>query len=223
MALSRVSASAVASPGTAERLPPFYRPLQTATRSLLDRWFGLSVTGLEQLPRRGGYIVAANHHNYLDGIVLGAVLPRQVSFLVMPRVYHATILHPLFHRWARTILLDVERADFSAIRQALGVLEGGGVVGIFPEGPFSLQGRLERGLPGVGLLALRSGTPVVPMAIRGTYQALVGRRCYLPRLHPLSVRIGTPRIFSRTRGRCDKALREDVTRRIMADIADLLS
>jgi 1-acyl-sn-glycerol-3-phosphate acyltransferase len=223
MTLSRASASAVLQPGTVERFPRFYRPLQTATRRLLDHWFGLRVTGLDQLPRRGGCIVAANHHNYLDGIVIGAVLPRQVSFLVMPRVYHATVLHPLFHRWARTIPLDVERADFAAIRRALGVLECGGVVGIFPEGPFSIHGRLERGLPGVGMLALRSGAPVVPMAIQGTYQALVGRRYHLPRLHPLSVHVGAPRTFSRTRGRCDKALREDVTRRIMADIADLLS
>ncbi len=223
MALLRASASAVLPPGTVERLPRFYRPLRTATRRLLGRWFDLSVTGLEQLPRRGGYIVAANHHNYLDGIVLGAALPRPVSFLVMPRVYHATVLHPLFHRWARTIQLNVERADLAAIRQALRVLERSGVVGIFPEGPFSVQGRLERGLPGVGMLALRSGAPVVPMAIRGTYQALVGRRFYLPRFHPLSVHIGAPRTFSRTRGLCDRALREDVTRRIMADIADLLS
>lgn len=223
MALLRASASPVSLPGTAERLPRFYRPLQAATRRFLDRWFDFAVTGLEHLPRRDACIVAANHHNYLDGIVLGAALPRQISFLVMPRVYHATLLHPLFHRWARTILLDVERADFGAIRQALRVLEGRGVVGIFPEGPFSLRGRLEQGLPGVAMLALRSGVPVLPVGIRGTYEALAGRRFYLPRRHPLSVHVGVPRAFSRARGPCDRALREDVTRRIMADIADLLS
>ena len=121
-----------------------------------------------------------------------------------------------------TIPLNLERSDFTAIRRALRVLEGGGVVGIFPEGPSSVNGHLERGQPGVALLALRSGAPVVPVAIRGTYEALVGRRFYIPRLRPLRVTIGAPRVFSETRHPGDKALREDATRRIMADIADLL-
>jgi 1-acyl-sn-glycerol-3-phosphate acyltransferase len=94
------------------------------------------------------------------------------------------------------------------------------VVGIFPEGPFSVAGRLERGLPGVGLLALRAGVPVVPAGIRGTYQALVGRRAHVPRRHPLAVRFGPPRRFATDdRGRL---ARGRITQRIMDDIAALL-
>jgi 1-acyl-sn-glycerol-3-phosphate acyltransferase len=206
-----------------ERLPLFYGPLRAAMRRLLEGLFDLEAPGLERLPAEGAYIVAANHHNYLDGIVLGAVLPRPISFLVMPRVYHATPLHPLVHRWAGSIPLNLERPDAGAIRRALGLLERGRVVGIFPEGPFSVCGRLGRGHPGVALLALRSGAPVVPIGIQGTYQALVGRRLYVPRRHPLRVRIGAPRTFAPARQAGDKATREEVTRRIMADIAALLS
>jgi 1-acyl-sn-glycerol-3-phosphate acyltransferase len=205
-----------------EKLPRLYLPLRTGLRGLFDSLFDLEVCGLEQLPSRGPYIVAANHHNYLDGLVLATALPRRIAFLVMPRVYHATVLHPPFHRWAGTIPLNLERPDFTAIRRALRVLEGGGVVGIFPEGPFSVNGRLERGQPGVAMLALRSGAPVVPVAIHGTYEALVGRRFYIPRRHPLRVAIGTSRVFSPAHPGGDKALREDITQRIMADIADLL-
>ncbi len=205
-----------------ETLPPLYRHLRVGARRILDALFDLGVTGLDRLPAQGPYIVAANHHNYLDGLVLAATLPQRIAFLVMPRVYYATPLHPPFHRWAGTIPLNLEGPDFTAIRRALRVLEGGGVVGIFPEGPSSVNGQLERGQPGVALLALRSGAPVVPVAIRGTYEALVGRRFYIPRLRPLRVTIGAPRVFSETRHPGDKALREDATRRIMADIADLL-
>jgi 1-acyl-sn-glycerol-3-phosphate acyltransferase len=188
---------------------------------VLERWFGLSVEGLEHVPQRGPYLVAANHHNYLDGIVLGVSVPAPIAFLVMPRVWRATPLHPAFHRHIGSIPLQVDRADVGALRRALAALDHGRVVGIFPEGPFSVRGRLERGLPGVALLALRSGVPVVPAGIRGTWQALHGRRFYVPRATPLAVRFGPPRRFALNGGSA-RAARLAVTDRIMADIAALL-
>jgi 1-acyl-sn-glycerol-3-phosphate acyltransferase len=191
-------------------------------RALLERWFELRVDGLEHLPARGPYIIAANHHNYLDGVVLAVTAPEPVAFLVMPRVWHATPLHPLLHRHIGSIPLTLARPDVGALRRALAALQAGVVVGIFPEGPFSVRGRLERGLPGVALLALRSGVPVVPAGIRGTYQALENRRFYVPRRHPLGVRFGRPRAFSRDDGPGRRA-RTAVTERIMDDIAALLT
>ena len=72
------------------------------------RWFDLTVEGLEQLPA-GPFILAANHHNYLDGVVLGVAVPRPISFLVMPRVYHASPLHPAFHRRIGSIPVNLSR------------------------------------------------------------------------------------------------------------------
>jgi 1-acyl-sn-glycerol-3-phosphate acyltransferase len=97
------------------------------------------------------------------------------------------------------------------------------VIGIFPEGPFSVRGQLEPGLPGVALLALRSGAPVVPAAVRGTYEALVGRRFHLPRRRPLAVRFGPPRRFVAAPGDGLRRARQSATDRIMADIAGLLA
>jgi 1-acyl-sn-glycerol-3-phosphate acyltransferase len=217
--------------------PRLYQTLRTLVRALLERAFALKVEGLEHLPARGPYIVAANHHNYLDGVVLACALPVPICFLVMPRVWRATPLHPFFHRCIGSIPVDLDRPDPAALRRALDALGAGGIVGIFPEGPFSVRGRLERGRPGVGLLALRSGAAVVPAAIRGTYEALAGRRFYVPRRHPLRVRFGPPRHFTNGAsangaGHADdaepalaspRAARRDVTDRIMADIADLLA
>lgn len=204
-------------------LPLLYRALRGPLRRVLGRWFDLSVEGLEHLPTGGGpYLIAANHHNYLDGIVLGVTVPEPISFLVMPRVWRATPLHPLFHRHIGSIPIDLERADVGALRRALQALESGKVVGIFPEGPFSVRGRLEPGLPGVALLALRSGVPVVPAGIRGTYEALAGRRGYVPRRVPLGVRFGPARCFSEDGSHGRRSARFHVTRRIMDDIAALL-
>ncbi|HEY3067995.1 MAG TPA: lysophospholipid acyltransferase family protein [Methylomirabilota bacterium] len=202
--------------------PALYRLLRAPVRATLERWFALDVDGADRLPAHGPYIVAANHHNYLDGVVLGVTVPLPVAFLVMPRVYRATPVHPVFHRHVGSIPLSLERPDVGALRAALQSLERGAVIGIFPEGPFSVRGQLERGLPGVGLLALRSGVPVVPVAIRGTYEALVGRRGYIPRRHPITVRFGTPRVFV-TNGDGARTARARVTTRVMEDIGALLA
>jgi 1-acyl-sn-glycerol-3-phosphate acyltransferase len=219
MARSTALQEKVACVSPAPPFPFLYRLLRDPIRLVLERFFSFRVEGLEHLPAHGPVIVAANHHNYLDGIVLAAAAERPIGFLVMPRVWRATPLHPVFHRHIGSIPLNLTRPDVGALRSALGALGDGRVVGIFPEGPFSLNGRLEPGLPGVGLLALRSGAPVVPAGIHGTYAALVGRRGYVPRRYPLSVRFGPPRRFPREEGR---AARAGATQRIMDDIAALL-
>ncbi len=202
--------------------PLVQRLLRGPARRLFERVFDFAVEGLEHLPQGGPYVVAANHHNYLDGVVLQLATPRPIAFIVMPRVWHATPLHPLFHRHIGSIPIQLERPDVGALRKALGRLAEGGVVGIFPEGPFSVRGRLERGLPGVALLALRSGVPVVPAGISGTFEALAGRPCHIPRRGRLAVRFGPPRRFTADGGDGRRSARERVTRRIMDDIAALL-
>ena len=207
--------------GASPQFPFLYRTLRRPIRSALARWCDLRIDGLEHLPISGPYIVAANHHNYLDAVVLGVSVPAPIAFIVMPRVWRATRLHPAFHRHIGSIPINLERPDIGALRRALGHLDGGGVVGIFPEGPFSVRGRLERGLPGVALLALKSGAPVVPAALHGTYEALRDRRFYLPRPTPIRVRFGPPRHVAREDARGRDA-RLGVTARIMHDIAALL-
>jgi 1-acyl-sn-glycerol-3-phosphate acyltransferase len=205
----------------AEHFPLLYRVCRAVCRPALARWFDLAVEGVERLPV-GPFILAANHHNYLDGVVLGVAVPRPISFIVMPRVYHASPLHPAFHRQIGSIPVNLARPDPGAIRRALRALDEGHVVGIFPEGPFSREGRLVPGQPGVAALALRAGVPVVPAGISGTFEALRGRRFYLPRRHRLAVRFGAPLHPGRRRAP-SRAERVDVTGRIMREIAGLLA
>ena len=221
--LSVVRPAAVPSRPSAEVFPPLYRLVRGACAPVLRRLFDLRVEGAEHLPASGSFILAANHHNYLDGVVLGVAVPRPIAFLVMPRVYRATPLHPPLHRRIGSIPVNLERPDPGAIKRVLRALDAGRIVGIFPEGPFSQEGRLVTGQPGAALIALRAGVPIVPAAIQGTYEALRARRFYVPRRRPLSVRFGAPLVFDRPRHRTiARAEREDVTRRIMSEIAGLL-
>ena len=207
----------------APRFPLLYQFLRGGCAPMLRSIFGLEVSGLERLPADGAFILAANHHNYLDGVVLGVAVPRPINFLVMPRVFHASPLHPPFHRRIGSISVNLERPDPGAIKRTLRALQQGAVVGIFPEGPFSREGRLVPGQPGVAMIALRAGVPVVPAAICGTYEALEGRRFYIPRSRRLAVRFGQPLHFHQTRRRhVSHADREEITRRIMSQIAALL-
>jgi 1-acyl-sn-glycerol-3-phosphate acyltransferase len=206
-----------------EPFPLLYRLVRSGCAPILRLLFDYCVTGLNRLPS-GPFILAANHHNYLDGVVLGTAIPRPISFLVMPRVYQASPLHPHFHRRIGSIPVNLDRPDPGAIKRVLRTLEEGRIVGIFPEGPFSQAGRLVRGQPGVALIALRSGVPVVPAAVNGTFEALHGRRFHVPRTHPISVRFGTPMHFGQPRHRrVTHTERDEITRRIMGEIATLLA
>jgi 1-acyl-sn-glycerol-3-phosphate acyltransferase len=206
----------------APRFPLLYQLIRGGCAPVLRSLFGLEVSGLDHLPSHGPFILAANHHNYLDGVVLGVAVPRPISFLVMPRVFHASPLHPPFHRRIGSIPISLERPDPGAMKRTLRVLGDGGIVGIFPEGPFSREGHLVPGQPGVAMMALRAGVPVVPAAISGTYEALAGRRFYIPRGRPLAVRFGHPLHFHQPRRRASHAEREEITHRIMGHIAALL-
>src|ERR1044072_2510030 len=79
-------------------VPLLYRLFREPLAPALARLFDFHVEGVEPLPSDGPVIVAANHHNYLDGVVLAAASPRPIAFLVMPRVWRATPLHPVLHR-----------------------------------------------------------------------------------------------------------------------------
>jgi 1-acyl-sn-glycerol-3-phosphate acyltransferase len=201
--------------------PLLYRPLRAAVAPLVHRLFELRVSGLEHVPVSGPFILAANHHNYLDGVVLGVALPRPLGFLVMPRVYRASPLHPMLHRLIGSIRVELDHPDPGALKRALRRLAAGYPVCIFPEGPFSREGRLVRGRPGVAALATRSGVPVVPAAIHGTFEALAGRRFYLPRRQRVEVRFGAPLRFAAPAP--SRGERVEITRRIMAEIERLLA
>ena len=78
-----------------------------------------------------------------------------------------------------------------ALREALRTLEAGAPVVIFPEGRVSRDGLLQEGMRGIGMMLTKTGAPVIPVAIMGTYEVLPRHR-FLPRRHPITVRFGEP-------------------------------
>ena len=201
----------------------FYWFIKYLSWPLRKFYFRIEVEGVENLPRVGPAIVAANHTSFLDAGILGTVLPRKVHFLVLSEMMRMRRLG-WFYRGMETIPLERGRGDHTPIRRALEVLRAGRVLGIFPEGGRSRDGRLRRPREGAALLARKSDAPVVPTAIEGAYEAFPpGRRW--PRPRKIRVRFGAPLLYGENSGGADRgrdALR-GFSQSLIAAIAELLS
>lgn len=156
---------------------PMYRVLKRFFLAL----FPASVVGLENVPDRGSVIIASNHNSPLDGVWLWAIIRRITFFLIVYEVFRKSLLAPLLS-WAGHIGVDHDDrysrsnaySGAMALQRAEQVLRSGGVIGIQPEGYCCDEGRLERIQPGVLRLALTTGTPIVPVGIRGGSRVMAG-------------------------------------------------
>ena len=152
-------------------------PLALARRFaalLLRVLFRIDIRGLEHLPKTGPVLIAGNHTGWLDGPLVQRLLPRPCSFLVKSELYD-TPFKP-FLEFSRQIPIRRGAPDRTALRRALDVLAGGGVLGVFPEGTRGV-GALETVQHGIGYIALRAQDagapcPIIPVVCTGTAEAL---------------------------------------------------
>jgi 1-acyl-sn-glycerol-3-phosphate acyltransferase len=194
---------------------------------LLRAVFRPRIEGLEHVPASGAAIVAGNHLSFSDHFLMPAVLKRRITFLAKAEYFTGPGLKgrltAAFFRSAGQIPVDRSGKDAgqAAIREGLGVLSRGELLGIYPEGTRSHDGRLYKGKVGVAVMALKAEVPVVPCAMIGTFEAQPpGRK--LPRVHPVTIRFGEPLDFSRYAGmENEKAILRAVTDEIMYAILSL--
>lgn len=133
--------------------------------------FYLEVKGKENIPEKGSFILASNHTSYLDPLVLGIASPRPLYYLAKISLFK----NPLFS-WLIQLLgaIPLERESFYSytLRNALKLLKNGHGVVIFPEGTRSEDGKIKDGKGGVGFLAIKGKSPIIPVKIKGTEKAL---------------------------------------------------
>ncbi|MGQ4485642.1 1-acyl-sn-glycerol-3-phosphate acyltransferase [Streptomyces sp. 372A] len=185
------------------------------------------IEGAEHVPDHGAAIVAGNHLSFSDHFLMPAILKRRITFLAKAEYFTGPgvkgRLTAAFFRSAGQIPVDRsgKEAGRAAIREGVGVLERGELLGIYPEGTRSHDGRLYKGKVGVAVMAIRAQVPVVPCAMVGTFEIQPpGRR--LPRLKPVAIRFGEPLDFSRYAGlEHEKAAVRAVTDEIMYAILRL--
>jgi 1-acyl-sn-glycerol-3-phosphate acyltransferase len=184
--------------------------------------------GIENIPAEGGAILASNHLSFSDSIFLPLVIKRKVVFLGKSEYFTGKGVKG----WATRAFMEgvgtipVQRgggrASEAAIRTGIDVLQGGDLLGIYPEGTRSPDGKLYRGKTGVARMAIEAGVPVVPVAMIDTDKAQPIGAKVPNRVYKIGVRVGSPISMAEYAGRHEdrEALRE-ATDRIMKAIQAL--
>ena len=182
------------------------------------------VTGAENLPADGGAILAGNHTTFLDNFIIPLVVPRKVTFLAKSDYFTGGGVKGLLQKtfFSGVGMIPIDRsggaASEAALRTGLKVLRRGELLGLYPEGTRSPDGRLYRGKTGVARMALEVGVPVVPVGLVGMFALQpAGRRW--PKLGKVEVRIGRPLDFSRYAGlEGDRFVLRSITDEIMYEL-----
>ena len=163
------------------------------------------VEGLEYVPSSGPAILASNHLAVMDSFFLPLVVRRRITFLAKSEYFTGTGLKGWLSRWFFTAVgqVPIDRSDADAAQAALNtaeqVLAQGKLLGMYPEGTRSPDGRLYKGKTGLGRLALETGVPVIPVAMIGTNVVNPPGSTML-RFGRVTVRFGKPMEFSRFEG-----------------------
>ena len=155
------------------------------------------VEGLENIPKNGSCIVAANHSSYFDFISLIAILPRRVYFLAGEVFLKKWWWYPLVKSTGQ-IMVDRKNSNKEDVyKKVFSILDNGKILGIFPEGTRSADGKIGKTFTGVAKIAIESKSPVVPIGIIGAYE-IMNRRDKWPKFKKnIEIKMGKPIYFER--------------------------
>ena len=183
--------------------------------------------GLSNVPSSGPVIIASNHISFVDSVFIPLLMPRRMVFLAKSEYFRGRGLKGMLTRFFFIAIgmLPMDRsggkASEASLNTGLEVLSEGGVLGIYPEGTRSPDGKLYRGRTGVARMILEAGVPVIPVAVIDTDKVMrVGSN--RPHVHRVGVIYGKPLDFSRFAGlEGDRFILRSVTDEITYEIARL--
>ncbi|MCG5432710.1 1-acyl-sn-glycerol-3-phosphate acyltransferase [Mycobacterium sp. MYCO198283] len=185
------------------------------------------VEGLEHIPDSGPAILASNHLAVADSFYLPLVVRRRITFLAKAEYFTGTGLKGWFKRWFFTVAgqVPIDRSNADAAQAALEtakrILDQGKLLGMYPEGTRSPDGRLYKGKTGLARLALETGVPVIPVAMIGT-NVVNPPGSKMWRFGSVTVRIGAPLDFSRFDGLAgNRFIERAVTDEVMYELMEL--
>ena len=173
----------------AHRRNAVWQTLQWICQNILAFWLEFRARGIENLPP-GPALLIANHQSFLDPLLIGLPLQRPVCFLARDSLFKVPVIGWIL-RSTYVMPIRREAAGTESLRVSLKRLEDGYLVGIFPEGTRSRDGRLGIMKPGFVALVRRAQVPLIPVAVSGSFEAMPRGAFFL---RPKTVRVvfGTP-------------------------------
>jgi 1-acyl-sn-glycerol-3-phosphate acyltransferase len=202
----------------------FYWVLKAILTPLLRVLWRPWTEGLEHVPEDGACILASNHLSFLDSFFMPLIVPRRVTFLAKSDYFTEKGVKGWFKRMFFTGVGQVPidrsggRASEAALLTGISILNEGKLLGIYPEGTRSPDGRLYRGKIGVARMALEAGVPVIPVAMIGTFEVQPQGKV-IPRVKRVGIRFGPPLDFSRYSGlEDDRFVLRSITDEIMYEL-----
>lgn len=134
-------------------------------------FFNYRVIGAEKLYLPGGALVVSNHASFLDPPFVGVAFDEDIHYFAKKTLFNNPVMGAIIRSW-NAFPVDQDKPDMGSLRTVIRLLKSGSKVLIFPEGSRCLDGQFLPGLPGAGLIVAKSGVPVIPVRIFGTYEAL---------------------------------------------------
>ncbi|MEM9226795.1 MAG: lysophospholipid acyltransferase family protein, partial [Verrucomicrobiota bacterium] len=147
---------------------PLYRLSWMGLRGLLNTFHRWEVYGAENVPMSGPFILAGNHASFYDPPVFGVGCPRALTYFARSTLFKGTVGKII--RAHNAVPVDRDSGDLAAFRTVFGILKGGGGLLVFPEGTRTNDGHLQSAKPGLGMIAARTGAPIVPARIHGSFR-----------------------------------------------------
>ncbi|MFU8849180.1 MAG: lysophospholipid acyltransferase family protein [Opitutales bacterium] len=159
--------------------PQLYELTRSIANCYFSTFYDYTQSGLENIPRQGPVIFAANHVSFYDPPAIGACLARQINYFARDTLFKGLFGKGLVQ--IGTIPVARENAEVKSLRAIFASLKAGGAVAIYPEGTRSPDGQLMEPKPGAGMIACKSGATIIPTRVFGTYEAY-GRQRKLPKI-----------------------------------------
>ena len=202
----------------------FYWVVKAILTPILRTLFRPWVEGGEHIPTEGPAILASNHLSFSDSIFLPLVVPRRITFLAKADYFTGKGIKGKLTKgfFAGVGQVPIDRSGGAASDAALHtgkrILAEGNLLGLYPEGTRSPDGRLYRGKTGVARMAIEAGVPVIPVAMINT-DVVQPTGKVIPRLGRVGVKVGAPLDFSRYAGmEGDRFVLRSVTDEIMYEL-----
>jgi len=161
----------------------FYSFLKLIFTILFKMLYRVEVSGYENIPKNGKFILCSNHLSYVDPLIIVGYFSRHVYFMAKKEVFNSRVLGEIIS-FLNAFSVNRDSLDRKAIKNSIEILNSDEVLCMFPEGTRSTEGVIRDGHKGVGLISILSSSPILPMALSGTNKIIQKprKRIFFPKV-----------------------------------------